>query len=712
MAAKSNENDGTVVASSTSRGVSVRVSSPVKSPTKTINVDVNGKGAHEPCSTSNCACGTHTSHKLTQQSKHITCSSQNCCCSREVHVPGMVYQHVTPAVANVMIDASSSPTQDTKATPKHGGVHYCSSCPPGPHTHHVYSPANCHPQQAPFMDHAHCGCQPGYVDGHFHFPHQQTPPRPVTVMAHPPPLLLRPVQPQHMQQHQAILEQELRPYFDGKWKGLGDPHLSNFGGRPQPSDGSVASANSFIGESQPAQHHPLFHRNICQWPGCEAFCENFQQFLLHLNADHALDERSTAQARVQMQVVMHLEFQMNKERERLSAMMNHLHTPKVTQHTPNTNSDLEEESHQQVPHSQAQTLLHVTHPPPPQHPHMTSLEDTPPAEHSPTLQSRQEIPMSPESPPTMGSHPLSPPPNMAAVHEMTSPSDLTVVQTPTIHMLEDKQIRMKKRTGDPDGIALDIQRSADFYQKADVRPPFTYASLIRQAILDAPEQQLTLNEIYSWFIHKFAYFRRNAATWKNAVRHNLSLHKCFMRRENVKGAVWIVDEDEYMKRRPQSKVIHSTSRMMKQERDRMMQQGALGGLPTQVNLLPVGPSGSNNASEDEGSSQEDSRKRGSDSDTGDEMPPQKRADIRDGEEVEGVVGGITKLVEFCSKDINSQLSQSQVQVKLEPPEDGPIVALNGDADSGDDHYDSNGMNGDSVMETGVREDEVRQRPRS
>ena len=38
-----------------------------------------------------------------------------------------------------------------------------------------------------------------------------------------------------------------------------------------------------------------------------------------------------------------------------------------------------------------------------------------------------------------------------------------------------------------------------------------------QAILDAPEQQLTLNEIYSWFIHKFAYFRRNAATWKVCI---------------------------------------------------------------------------------------------------------------------------------------------------------------------------------------------------
>ena len=57
---------------------------------------------------------------------------------------------------------------------------------------------------------------------------------------------------------------------------------------------------------------------------------------------------------------------------------------------------------------------------------------------------------------------------------------------------------------------------------------------------------------------------------------------------------------------------------------------------------------------------------------------------------------------------SSQLSQSQVQVKLEPPEDGPIVALNGDSEPGDDHYDSTGVNGDSFMETGVSVDEVRQ----
>lgn len=46
---------------------------------------------------------------------------------------------------------------------------------------------------------------------------------------------------------------------------------------------------------------------------------------------------------------------------------------------------------------------------------------------------------------------------------------------------------------------------------------------------------------------------------KNAVRHNLSLHKCFMRVENVKGAVWTVDELEFYKRRPQRCTSSSTS---------------------------------------------------------------------------------------------------------------------------------------------------------
>ncbi|GIZ05146.1 forkhead box protein P1, partial [Caerostris extrusa] len=67
-------------------------------------------------------------------------------------------------------------------------------------------------------------------------------------------------------------------------------------------------------------------------------------------------------------------------------------------------------------------------------------------------------------------------------------------------------------------ITEEIQRNREFYRNADVRPPFTYASLIRQAIIEAPEKQLTLNEIYNWFQNTFCYFRRNAATWKGKFR--------------------------------------------------------------------------------------------------------------------------------------------------------------------------------------------------
>ncbi len=63
-------------------------------------------------------------------------------------------------------------------------------------------------------------------------------------------------------------------------------------------------------------------------------------------------------------------------------------------------------------------------------------------------------------------------------------------------------------------IAAEIARNRDYYKANDVRPPYTYASLIRQAIMEANDCQLTLNEIYQWFTETFAYFRRNAATWK------------------------------------------------------------------------------------------------------------------------------------------------------------------------------------------------------
>uniref|UniRef100_A0AAY4DTF9 Fork-head domain-containing protein n=1 Tax=Denticeps clupeoides TaxID=299321 RepID=A0AAY4DTF9_9TELE len=97
----------------------------------------------------------------------------------------------------------------------------------------------------------------------------------------------------------------------------------------------------------------------------------------------------------------------------------------------------------------------------------------------------------------------------------------------------------------------DIMSDIELYKHTDIRPPYTYASLIRWSILEAPDKQQTLNEIYNWFTRMFYYFRHNNAAWKNAVRHNLSLHKCFVRVEGAKGAVWTVDEVEFQRRKKQ-----------------------------------------------------------------------------------------------------------------------------------------------------------------
>lgn len=254
-------------------------------------------------------------------------------------------------------------------------------------------------------------------------------------------------------------------------------------------------------ESGPADEsahssHPLYGNGMCKWPGCETVFGDFQAFLKHLNSEHTLDDKSTAQCRVQMQVVQQLELQLKKDKERLQAMMAHL------------------KSSEPKPAAQPVNLVPSV-----------SFSQTP---------LPKGPPMSVSQSATAPSTPLTP--------LSESPSVLTPNS-----MFTGTPVRRRYSRS----VSQDIIDNKEFYLSTEVRPPFTYASLIRQAIFESPRNQLTLNEIYNWFTRNFAYFRRNAATWKNAVRHNLSLHKCFVRLENVKGAVWTVDEIEFHRRRPQ-----------------------------------------------------------------------------------------------------------------------------------------------------------------
>lgn len=124
-----------------------------------------------------------------------------------------------------------------------------------------------------------------------------------------------------------------------------------------------------------------------------------------------------------------------------------------------SNSELEDEVSKHSPHSQAPPHhLHDLHPSP--HSHLSTLDGAPSAQHSTNLTTRQEVPLSPQSPlPTMGSplrkHPLTPPPNITVRDIANSAVDsIAIVGTASCHMMDEKPLHVKRRKGDPDGIAL------------------------------------------------------------------------------------------------------------------------------------------------------------------------------------------------------------------------------------------------------------------
>ncbi|TDL25842.1 winged helix DNA-binding domain-containing protein, partial [Rickenella mellea] len=82
------------------------------------------------------------------------------------------------------------------------------------------------------------------------------------------------------------------------------------------------------------------------------------------------------------------------------------------------------------------------------------------------------------------------------------------------------------------------------------KPDYTYPVLIKLAIHESPTSCLTLQEIYEVIQRRFPWYancsKKDAAAWRNSIRHTLSLLAIFQKKsrpitEPGKGHYWYLD---------------------------------------------------------------------------------------------------------------------------------------------------------------------------
>ncbi|KAF5388494.1 hypothetical protein D9757_004720 [Collybiopsis confluens] len=110
--------------------------------------------------------------------------------------------------------------------------------------------------------------------------------------------------------------------------------------------------------------------------------------------------------------------------------------------------------------------------------------------------------------------------------EIPSSPESNLSDNHTIDYHQDVPERVKRVDHEPHPNCPD---SLDCLPDTNGRPQHTLPVILRCAILGSPRKRLTIREIYAAMEGKYDYYRTAGPTWKQSVRHHLSLNRLFER---------------------------------------------------------------------------------------------------------------------------------------------------------------------------------------